>query len=278
MKDIIKKITNGYKGFYSDLTTGGVHDRKIIQWKEGRTVRLRSKDKPFPCTQKALHFCMSARDVLTYYPPVDRGERNKFAIVQAKGSVEHDGNKSGCKALKVVKVFSSVWEFAFAFYDWFKVACRHQACPGWVTFESSPVAGTVSSHPVILNQSKSAVRSTYACIARSVDRSLLESDTLSVLLGGFDSLAASRECVVCEEDGMGPVYGEVTGHNGVAIALVQRSRGYLDHVWLRGVYNSTLIFLRPSYPPVIKVVDNKEIMEGKYYTIGVDGKIIAKED
>ena len=270
-KQEVKK-TPGYKGFYYDLTTAPKEGMKLTHWEEGKTVRLRSKVPPVPCTDKALHFCEEPFAVLQYYAPVEHGHKSKYAEVEARGEIERKYDKTGCKALKVKKVFKSIWNFAKTFETVFNAVVRH-IC-GWTVIASDiPIAGECNQGPILFEAKRSAVKSYSPVLSHEMDHNLIESASLALILGGEQNMAVSSSCVVVRAEGY-PVFAEVTSPKGIAVVLEPRySVSYASRAFARGVAGSTFIFLRSCASPVIVKVDGEKIKAGRYYYAEIDGTV-----
>ena len=269
--EIVK--TPGYKGFYHDLTTAVTGRKNLTHWEEGKTVRLKSKAPPIPCSEKALHFCEEPSAVLGYYPPVAYGEKNRYAEVEAGGAVERVWDKTGCKALKVKKVFESIWDFAKSFKAVFNAAINN--CCDWIMIRSEvPVAGEHNSGPILLRTCNSAVKSYYPVVLHGMSNDLLESASLAMVLGGEQNMAVSSSCAIVRAEGS-YVFAEVTSPAGIAVVLVNKYTNdyYRSRAFVRGVRGSTFIFLRSCASPVIVKVDGDKIKAGRYYYMNIDGTV-----
>lgn len=265
--------TPGYKGFYHDLTTAVKGRSKLLQWEEGKTVRLRSKAPPVPCTDKALHFCEEPSAVLQYYAPVEYGEKSKYAEVEAKGGIERTYGKTGCKALKIKKVFKSIWDFAKTFETVFNAVVRR--IQDWTVIDSDiPIAGECNGGPILFVAKRSAVKSYYPVLSHGSDHNLIESASLALMLGGEQNMAVSSSCVIVRAEG-DPVFAEVTSPKGIAVVLEPRYNRncYTSRAYVRGVAGSTFIFLRSCASPVIVKVDDEKIKAGRYYYAEIDGTV-----
>lgn len=270
--------TPGYKGFYHDMTTSISGRKNLTQWEEGKSVCLRSKTPPTPCSDKALHFCEEPSAVLNYYPPVEYGEKNKYAEVEASGTIVRMRDKTGCKALKVKKVFESIWDFAKSFRTVFNAAIS--SWRDWLVVDSEcPVAGELNNgRPILLSDYYSAVKSYYPVVVHGMRSNLLESASLAMVLGGEQNMAVSSSCAVIQSEG-GYVFAEVTSPAGIAVVLVSPdSREYGPRAFVRGVGGSTFIFLRSCGSPVIVKVDGDKIKAGRYYYMNIDGTVEEYKD
>lgn len=266
------KKTSGYKGFYYDLTTAPIGRMDLTHWEEGKTIRLRSKAPPTPCTDKALHFCEEPSDVLRYYAPVEYGQKSKYAEVEARGEIEREYDKTGCKALKVKKVFKSIWNFAKTFETIFNAVVR--SIRNWTVIDSDiPVAGECNQGPILFVAKSSAVKSYYPVLSHGMEHNLIESASLALMLGGEQNMAVSSSCVVVSAEGY-PVFAEVTSPKGIAVVLEPRySVSYTSRAYVRGVAGSTFIFLRSCASPVIVKVDGEKIKAGRYYYAEIGGTV-----
>ena len=97
----------GFKGFDKNWKC------RNFQYEVGKTFK--ESAKPKTCN-KGLHFCEMPLDVFKYYEPIDG---NKFAMVEALGDIDKDGDKVATNKLKIDSEFSISdlfkWHFKLVF-------------------------------------------------------------------------------------------------------------------------------------------------------------------
>ena len=84
----------GYKAFNDDMTC-----KNNFQYEVGKTYTM--NDNEIELCQSGFHFCMISVDVLEYYD-----KDSKFAIIKARGKIEHDYDKSVCSQITIEKLIT----------------------------------------------------------------------------------------------------------------------------------------------------------------------------
>ena len=87
----------GYKVFNPDWTCKG------FQYKVGQTYELEGDPV---CCECGFHFCIELKDCFKYYD--DFSPNNKVAVIEARGAISTDGNRSCTNKITIVKEIT--WE------------------------------------------------------------------------------------------------------------------------------------------------------------------------
>lgn len=82
----------GYKAFNKDWTS----KNRNFKYEIGKTYE--TQENLIMC-QKGFHFCINSCDVLNYYSDADC----KYAIIEAEGEIQTEGDKSVCNKITIVK-------------------------------------------------------------------------------------------------------------------------------------------------------------------------------